>query len=488
VPVISVRLGADAASYRVSLGVPRLKRDLVVVGIAAVGVAAVACAFAFRGVWSLHANDLSLRSALEMALTLCALVSAALLWARFRHTRQLTDLLMLAALATAALTTFVFNTLPGYGYQTGVYGAGARSALSVLVAGTFLAVAVAPTERRVAAGRRLAKLALPAALGWVALGEAVDLLAGPVSATGPAGDFRGVSVVLALISFTGLVVCACAFVARRRPGDREALMLGGAALLLAIAQLSRLSLAVVPAGWITIGEGLRFGTYVLLLIVAIYRYGSSQANQAREAISAERQRIAQDLHDGLAQDLAFIAAHSDRLARELGSNHPLAVAAQRALATSRGQIIDLEASTAPDAETALREVAAELAAKFDVQIAVHRVGARPPGYASGERRQLVRIAREAIANAIRHGGARQITVTLGAEGEDLLLRVTDDGCGFSGATSATAGTGLGMQTMRERARHLGGQVVTRQTESGHTQLDVTSPTGGRRHDRTPVRH
>ncbi len=433
-----------------------------------------------HGVWTLHAVDPSLRSALETGVTLAALVSAVLLFAHFRETRQLRDLLLLAALLTAGMTTFVFNTLPGYGYETGIYGAGARSALMVLVAATFLAVAFAPAGRRVDAGRRLARLAVPAALAWVALGEAVDLVAGPVLPHGPAGDFRVVSVMLAVASFAGLAVAAGGFVSRRRSGDREALLLAGAALLFGVAQLGRLSLAVVPTSWVGIGDGLRVVTYLLLLVVAIGRYRSSQALKAREAISAERQRIARDLHDGLAQDLAFIAAHSDRLARELGANHPLAVAAQRALAASRGKIIDLEGSTASDTEAALRDVAGELAARFEVQVDVRVEGDAQPDYSAGDRHEIVRIAREAIANAIRHGGARHITVMLGAEGEDLLLRVSDDGCGFGEATGATAGTGLGMQTMRDRARHLGGQVVTRQTADGQTQLDVTARGGRRR--------
>ena len=66
----------------------------------------------------------------------------------------------------------------------------------------------------------------------------------------------------------------------------------------------------------------------------------------------ERRRIARDLHDGLAQDLAFIAAHGDQIAREAGEEHPLAIAARRALALSRGAIADLSASDAPSARAA----------------------------------------------------------------------------------------------------------------------------------------
>lgn len=482
-PVIAARRGADAASYRMRFGVPAVRRNFIVGGMATVAAAAVFAAIAFPGVWRLHATNPSLRSAIETGLTLCAFVSALLLLAHFRQTRLLRDLLLLAGLVTAGMTTFVFNSLPGYGYQTGVYGAGARSALMVLVAGTFVAVAFAPADRRVEAGRRAAKLAVPAALAWVALGELVDVIAGPVPMHGPAGAFRVVAVVLAAAAFTGLLICAYGFVSRCQRGETESLLLASAALLLAVAQLGRLTMTVVPADWISVNDGLRAGTYALLLAVAVRRYRTSQAQKARDAISAERQRIARDLHDSLAQDLAFIASHSDRLARDYGSDHPLAVAAQRALAASRGKIIDLEASAASNTEGALREVAAELATRFGVQISVRVDGTGRCDFSRRDRRELVRIAREAITNGIRHGDAQCIAVTLGARNDELLLRVSDDGCGFAAASAETAGTGLGMQTMRDRARKLGGQLTTRQGDSGHTEVDVTALSAGTRNQR-----
>ena len=139
---------------------------------------------------SSHATDAALRSAIETGITLSALVSAVLLLAHFRQTRLLRDLLLLAALATVALTDFIFNALPAYHYQTGIYGAGARMALTILIAGTFFAVAFAPGDREVQAGRRLAAIAVPAAFYFVALGELVDLIAGPVRERGPVGRLR----------------------------------------------------------------------------------------------------------------------------------------------------------------------------------------------------------------------------------------------------------------------------------------------------------
>jgi signal transduction histidine kinase len=205
----------------------------------------------------------------------------------------------------------------------------------------------------------------------------------------------------------------------------------------------------------------------------------------REALTAERLRIAGDLHDGLAQDLAFIAAHTDRLARVLGVDHPLAIAAQRALSTSQGQIVDLEASSAPTTEAALRAVAAEAGARFGVRITVQVQAPDQSEPSPTERAALVRIAREAIANGTRHGRANHIIITLGSHHEPFLLRVTDDGSGLPVAGqpgAVTSGTGLGMGAMAARARRIGAHLEASRSEFGGTDIEVVRAPIDRRPD------
>ncbi|HEY1568285.1 MAG TPA: ATP-binding protein, partial [Solirubrobacteraceae bacterium] len=425
--------------------------------VAAVGAVAMVVFVGYGAgqIWQLHTADAALRSAIETGITLSALVSAALLLAHFRRTRMLRDLLLLAGLATTALTDFIFNALPAYHYQTGIYGAGARMALTILIAGTFLAVAFAPGAREVQAGRRLAAIAVPAAFYFVALGELVDLIAGPVRERGPSGAYGPLATSVSLTCCVVLLVSAAGFAIRHRDGDRAAGLLTIVAMCLAGAQLGMLGLGVAPPDWVTPSDALRVVAYGLLLAAAVGMYRRSQDQVARDAVSAERLRIARDLHDGLAQDLAFIAAHSERLAREFGADHPLAIAATRALAASRGQIVDLEASRASSTEAALREVASEISSRHGVNVSVTVDDGAHSERTEHERTELVRIAREAIANAVRHGGARNVTVRLGSRRDDLLLRVSDDGCGFGRAGTDTAGTGLGMRTMRARARSVG---------------------------------
>jgi signal transduction histidine kinase len=188
------------------------------------------------------------------------------------------------------------------------------------------------------------------------------------------------------------------------------------------------------------------------------------------ALNEERQRLARDLHDGLAQDLAFIAVCAQGLEPDLGPQHPLVIAARRALDASRGLMADLAARSAPTTGAALALVADELGRRFGAQVEVS-VTARsdladldPP-----EREEIVMIAREAIVNAITHGHAQRIDVTLDLEGKRPLLHVRDDG---GGVASGTAQGGFGVPTMRARAESLGGRLVMRRGAGGGTELEV----------------
>jgi signal transduction histidine kinase len=270
-------------------------------------------------------------------------------------------------------------------------------------------------------------------------------------------------------------VAAVGFLFRAQRGERERGFLSGASLLLAGASLEYLVLPAIATDWVTPREGLRLGAYALLLGSGWTRFAKIHRNEVHAAISSERERIARDLHDGLAQDLACIAAQGQRLDSRLGPEHPLMVATRHALAASRGAIADLWASTAPSTEAALRLIADELAYRYDVQVQV-RIEADIPLTADSDlepsrREHLVRIAREAIVNAAVHGTARHVEVVLLRRRGNLLLRVSDDGRGISD----TERSGFGLRTMRARAAVLGGQLSAHPREEGGTELELVVP-------------
>jgi signal transduction histidine kinase len=476
-----VAVGQPGVPSRVDVMRPRA----VAMGILLIAIA-VACfiGYGIPRLWSVHVADATLRPSLETGIAASAVVGAILLVARFRQTRLLRDLLLLTAFAAVALTDFVFHALPAYDLQTRGYGAGAGIAMTILAAGTFVAVSFIPVQQRlVARPRRALVVAALATVGWIGLGEVVEVANGLVLGRGPVGLDAPVWTVAALLCFVLLLVSGIRFAHGAGADEHEAKLLTGAAILLAGAELGTLGMPVAPADWVMPGDALRVGAFAMLIAVSVILYRQSLRQKAREALAAERLRIAGDLHDGLAQDLAFIAAHSDRLARLIGADHPVAVAAARALATSRGQIVDLEASSAPNTAAALREVAAEARARFGVRITVQVLSTDQAEPSSTERRELVRIAREAIANAVRHGKAKHVTVTLGSRDEPFLLRVTDDGSGLPAPgqpTASTAGTGLGMRAMGARSRRIGAQLHASRRERGGTKIEVApAPADGR---------
>ena len=270
--------------------------------------------------------------------------------------------------------------------------------------------------------------------------------------------------------------------ARNRRANRDALHAGEplrhgerVTALACLAVLASAAIAVLgpPVLCAAVEIGISVAAIVGLTIVRGHfrQEAELRGTVAAEATARERRRIARDLHDGLAQDLAFIAAHGDRMARESGAEHPLAIAAQRALAISRGAIAELSATQAPTAAVALHQVAGELAKRFEIHVEVR---AEPLVVSAADREDLVRIAREAIVNAAVHGRAHNVVVSLTAVADQLILKVSDDGVGIrAGATSG--GGGFGMRNMRERAAELGGALTATAPASGGTELELVVP-------------
>jgi signal transduction histidine kinase len=428
-----------------------------------------------------HIGHPAARAATETAIALSALVTAVLLGAQFKNSRRLRDLLLLGALTTLAVTDLCFSVVAGLiSANTIAAGTGPRLATGVVVALAFAAAALAP-RRTVAANRQHPiAIAVVAATGTALAAELIDVIvgAGAVSQPGVSAAARHpVSLAVALVSTVLLLLAGGAFTSRAARGERHAGFLAAASFLLAAARLQYLALPAVPAAWVTPREGLRLGAYGLLLVVASHRYAKTRRASARAAIAAEREGIARDLHNGLAQDVAFIAAHSQRLASELGTDHPIVTAARRALVASRRTLSDLAASTAPTTAVALAGVTKELETRFEVRVDLRVDESLASGDGEdldpSERDEVVRIARKAIAAAATHGGARQIIVELESKGHDLVLRVSDDGCGIDeGAAGSYEQSAHGMTIMRAHADSLGARLVARPSPLGGTELEV----------------
>jgi signal transduction histidine kinase len=196
----------------------------------------------------------------------------------------------------------------------------------------------------------------------------------------------------------------------------------------------------------------------------------AQGQLAQEGIRAERRRLAREIHDGLAQELAFIARESMRLEPSQHKDR-IRDAADRALAESRLAIAMLAAAVDQPLPALLRDAAESVAVRAGARVLVEGTGG--DDVSPEERRALMRIVREAASNGVRHGGAGTIRLAYEA-GRPLTLRISDDGSGFDPAATPRA-TAFGLDVMRERAEALGGRVEVRSAPGRGTDVEVSIP-------------
>jgi signal transduction histidine kinase len=219
-------------------------------------------------------------------------------------------------------------------------------------------------------------------------------------------------------------------------------------------------------------------TEVAIVIAAALVTGFGAALLARRsgraAVRREREGMARDLHDGLAQELAFIVTQTRRVAaKDDPRDETLAAitrAAQRALDESRTLIGGLRAGEDRPIDIAVVEAAEELAHRTGASVRVDAAEGvvLPPA----TRDALVRIVREGVTNAVRHAQASDITVELTGE-PGIRLSIVDNGIGFDPA-SASRGA-FGLTSMRERARAAGGDLQCLSSPGAGTQIEVVFP-------------
>ena len=204
----------------------------------------------------------------------------------------------------------------------------------------------------------------------------------------------------------------------------------------------------------------------------------------REVTMEERSRIARDLHDTLEQQLALIGVQIDSSLSRLAETPQLVrKSLELALAVVRHTHEEARRSVWD-----LRSVALEQGGLVDAlrQLAV-------PGDAmrreveittSGEARRLpalvetnlLRIAQEAVTNAIKHSGASHIEIHLDYGKREVTLRVRDDGCGFDVEKVVAISSGrFGLMGMRERAEKMNAALALSSQPGQATEIKVTVP-------------
>ena len=199
-----------------------------------------------------------------------------------------------------------------------------------------------------------------------------------------------------------------------------------------------------------------------------------------EISERERQRIGYDLHDTLGQQLAGIAFLGKVLAQRLAANHAVEATQAAQIVTFVNQAIEqartLAGGLAPvTLETyglvfALQELAASVEALFHCACKVsshHAIHITDHAVAM----HLYRIVQEAVNNAIKHGKAQQIMITLSAWQGHMTLMVRDNGVGFP--TDVAARRGMGLRIMHHRARMIGASLEVQPGAPGGTCVSCT---------------
>jgi signal transduction histidine kinase len=207
-----------------------------------------------------------------------------------------------------------------------------------------------------------------------------------------------------------------------------------------------------------------------------------QEKLRREAVLEERTRIAREFHDTLEQELVaitiqleIVAAQFDdapRMARqmlELARNMT-----RRSLDEARRSVWDLRSHLLQNSNlpTAVSEVTKLMAASARIPISVETSGV-PRKLSLQVETNLLRIAQEALANAMKHSHASRIEVTLAYEPDKVRLRVSDDGIGFEADRSAAVfGGHFGLLDMSERAEKIGGAFTLISAPGQGTEIRV----------------
>jgi signal transduction histidine kinase len=262
-----------------------------------------------------------------------------------------------------------------------------------------------------------------------------------------------------------------------RTGDDLERSLAAGAGVLAVAHFNYFLVPSMSSGWLYAGDMLKLSAFLLILYGCVIEFRTLQRQLVQRVAVDERRRMARDMHDGLAQELAFIASHSQRL-RHTGEDATtvahLQSAAERALHDSRTTIAVLTAPEDVPLDRLVVRTVESFRSRFgaDVELDLDHdlvVGAEG-------RNALLRILHEALINAVRHGSAQQILVRLtGHSGGGPTLRIADDGCGFDVPAAVSAGKGLGLTSMQERAGILGGTLSIASRPGAGTVVEVGLP-------------
>lgn len=416
------------------------------------------------------------RMALETTAALIGLFTVVLLVARFYASGSMADLGLAGGLAFGVLANLAYSVIPlAAGATPGHRFTTWAPLLSRLLGSTLFAVASFLPTRKLARPRAAAALfAVSLVATLVAIGISVEMLKGhlpaglsppPTKSVAPSFDVPVISV----LQFIALVLSGAAAIglARRHRRTSDDLY-GWLSVGMAFACCAAINYVLYPSlysDWVYTGDAFRLASGLALLSGAVCEIRRYWLDATKTAVLEERRRIARDLHDGIAQELAFIGRRATRIDAE--GAETIRAAAERALGETRRTLALLSRPHDEPFSRVLSD-AVEVAGAHG-HTPVHIDVVEGVDLAPQIREGLIMIAREAVTNAARHARASMILVEV-ARDPETRLRIRDDGEGFD-ENSVTGGYGL--RIMRERAATIGGTFRLVTGRQGGTMVEVT---------------
>jgi len=223
---------------------------------------------------------------------------------------------------------------------------------------------------------------------------------------------------------------------------------------------------------------------VALLGYAIYLWRLRQVESRFQVVLTERNRIAREIHDTLAQGFVAVSVQLQVVSRLLG--HAPAAAQQHldqaqelvrtGLDDARRAIWELRSQGTQESDFAskLIKMAHRLTESSTIEAKVRVHGTYRPLAARTED-QLLRIAQEAVTNAVRHAQPAHIDILLRFAEKNIELIVQDDGRGFAGEAPSMREGHYGLTGMKERAQQIGGDLTVASKAGEGTRIQVEIP-------------
>ncbi|HVI34933.1 MAG TPA: histidine kinase, partial [Gaiellales bacterium] len=358
----------------------------------------------------------------ETAVACAGILLAALFFGRWRQRGLILDLAACCALTVLATGKVVFSLVPLAESGPADLHVRAAALLCGIIASTLVAASVLAPARPIRLSRSVQSIAfvlvVVVIVGGISLVAAwrdnafVGLHGTPST---DASSYSGLPSVTLLLVLSALAFAVASVGFARRQILSGDPFYGWLAVTLGLWALARLNYAwSTPdrVGELSAGDWLRFAGYGIGVIAASYEFTTYWRGLADGAVLEERRRLARDLHDGLAQELAFVVAQARRLRNryEDAEVDMLVRAADRALDESRRGIAALTRPLDEPLDVALAQQAEEIGGRLGIRVLLD---IEPVPHISADTREgLLRIAREAMSNAGRHGRPSRITVQL----------------------------------------------------------------------------